>query len=329
MQTEEIVDVSITPEVTKTAAAEARCTERMVPYKQLKVDYDRNPRRKTAYTIDSIGWLARNILTYGLHDALVVSQRADGTLWILKGHLRHAAIGLIRTLGLPEGKPKTDKPAIPVDPKFMEQVKCSVYKGLSLSDEMDLVMDHGQTTPLDRGEKYLAVKRMRLMGFSQQLIADKLQISRSAVSKLDWVAQMPQFVEDALLAEPKLENGEKNPEFFLLTEPHINTLNPIYVKEQRIPGARIKVAGSEFKAKWEEIVAGARVTPVRAMSKDDIIGHAGRTNDPDLRDLLEGIGKNDATLFNNAYQRLSLRLGTPVSDPVAVVIKEGIANAIA
>src|SRR5262249_51319338 len=154
--------------------------------------------------------------------------RTDGTIHLLQGHLRHAGIGLIRNQGMPaKGK---DFPAIDRDANFMPKVKCRVMKGLSMADELDLIMDHGTTTPLDKRELFVAAKNMLRSGFSEQMIAEKLGFkSRGPASMLIRVARMPAVVEEMYMADPKSDG------YIPMTDAAITELYKAYNADQKKP----------------------------------------------------------------------------------------------
>lgn len=292
--------------VSRTDASESNESIRMIPIHKLVLDLGRNPRRMERYSADGeAGEKARSLIQRGLVTAIVVSERADGTIVVLQGHIRVSAMLLVRSVGLPAGTPKADKPTIEPDPHFFDKVRCLVKRGLSLQAEMDLVMDHGESFPLDKREKYQAAARMLRMGFSQDFTAKKLGFkSRGPLAKLSNVAQMPQIVEDLFLADPKAEDYKD------LTDTTIDDLYKAYNADQKLPGARIKVAGPSFNKVLEGFLANGPALRDKSIPRKDLLLVVGQTKDIDLRELLEGVANGDKDMMNSAYERVTIRLET-------------------
>lgn len=303
-----------------TNAADQKETIRYLPFDVIKADHSRNPRFASKYAADGpAGDKARSIHKHGLLNPLLVSERADGSYWLLQGHLRHGGILLIRTTGLPaKGK---EWPAIDRDANFMNKVKCRVMKGLSLADEMDLIMDHGTTTPLDKREMYVAARNMYRMGFTETLIAEKLGFkSRGPASLLIRLARMPQVVEDMYLADPKADS------YVPVTDQMVNDLYKAYNTDQKAPNAKVKEGGKEFNALFEKITSTGKAERKKALPSGDLISLAEVETDGDLRDLLEAIANASKEEAAQALERLRMRL-TPINQlgPVTIV-EEGIAH---
>ena len=267
----ETVDVSAsvpTPEgdgtIEGTDAANAKGKEQLVDFDRIVADHSRNPRLPSKYTADGpAGEKARSIWKHGLLNPLVVSKRRDGSIVVLQGHLRFGGITLIRTTGLP-AIGKDVGTAIPATPSFMQKVKCRVLEGLSLSDELDLLMDHGTQTPLEKREYYVAAKTMLRAGFTEDLIAEKLGFkSRGPASVLVRVARMPECVEAAYMADPKSES------YFPVTDTTINDLFKVYNAEQKRVGSRVKVGGTEFNASWEKVVGEGNAPRIKSLATSE------------------------------------------------------------
>ena len=293
----------VTEEFDRTNAADATETIRMIGYGRLKADHGRNPRTADRYTAaGEAGAKARSLLQRGLIRPLLVSEREDGSLWILQGHIRHAAIGLIRTVGLPAGTPKTEKPAVAAIPDFMDKVKCSVLKGLSLKDELDLVMDHGESFPLNKREKYDAAKKLLNAGFSENFVFKKLGMkSRSPVSKLNHVSKMPACVEAMYVMDPKAEG------YIDITDTVIDTLYVAYNKD-KANGCRLKTEGPEFTKLWEDFLANGPSARAKMIPRTKVLEKAERETDVDFREVLEAIANGDEELLASAAERVRERL---------------------
>lgn len=293
------------PGLDRTDAADANESIRLIPFSKLKVDLVRNPRRVERYTADGeAGQKARSLHTRGLVTALVVSERENGDIYILQGHIRYHAMLLLRTTGLPAGTPKADKPAIEADPKAFDKVRCLVKKGLSLAGEMDLVMDHSESFKLDKREQYTAAVRM-LRYLSEDLTAKKMGFkSRGPLSKLANVSKMPQCVEDAFMADPKSEG------YIDVTDDTIVELFKAYNADlnHKPPLCRIKCAGPNFTKAWESFLANGPTPRNKSVPRTELVALATTTKETDLRELIEGIANGDKDLMNSAYERVTIRL---------------------
>lgn len=320
----EFVNVSATPttepenNIEGTSVGDMKETIKFIDFEKLVPDHTRNPRLESKYTANGpAGDKARSIHKHGLLNPLLVSKRSDGTYAVLQGHLRHGGIKLIRTVGMPaKGK---EWPAIEADPNFMNKVQCRVREGLTPAQELDLIMDHGTTTSLDKREQYNAVKTMYRAGFAEKMIAEKTGKSRGPVSVLIRVARMPQVIEDMYLADPKSEG------YIALSDQAVNDLFKAY-NEDRADGCKPKEAGLKFSAVLEKIVSSGNPPRVKAMPATALVAFAETETDPDIRDLFNAIGENDKDAVNAATERLHIRL-TPFYGKTTVV-EEGIQNVL-
>lgn len=331
----ETIDVSIVPDtaddrtVTPSGAADAKRTNRLVPYDKINVDKARNPRLPEEYAAKKIGWLSRNILLNGLLEDLVLSQREDGSLWLLKGHLRHAAIGILRNEGLEAGTPKAENPAIEKDADFMGQVQCKVYKGLSLRAELDLVMDHGTSTKLSNREVFLSLKIMVKSFFTVTEMALKIRKDRTATGQLVGLLRMPAVVEESFMDEDKNK---------LFTSDFIGKLNAARneddsdSKKATGKGLRPRTFGPKSEKMWEEFVStGKKPGRVNGMKPEDLKTQSTVAEDDDLSDLLISIAENDQKGFEAAMIRLKIRL-RPIHESVTgeavTITEEGITHTV-
>lgn len=284
--------------VVSTNASEAADSIRLVPRSKIKADHARNPRKSRRYSAKELSAIIRSLIAHGLHEPLVLSERADGTLWVLKGHRRLAAIDLIRTEGIAKD---VYGPALAADPNFMDKIKCRVLKGLTIQAEMDILMDHGDIVALDRQEKLMTAQILTRYGFSHDFIAGKLGGSRSNYSNgLARVLAMPDCVQTAYLDE-----SDDAPD---VTQEVLKPLYDAYKEDQKTPGSRIKTAGPKFVAVWEEFLKNGVTKKAKVMARQSILDVASVTTDPDLRDMLQAIADGNGQDLGTSMERLALRL---------------------
>lgn len=319
-------DIVGTGTITGTEAAKAKKRVKSVKFNSIKLDLDRNPRLPgEAYKPSKIGWLARSIFQHGMLEMPTVSQRADGSLWLLKGHLRCMAVKLVRTEGIKAGNPASEFPAIEANPHFMDDIDVIVLTGLTPAEELDLVMDHGMVTKLNKRERYRAGKELRKMGWTQEATAQKLGMSRPAFQKLDAVMRMPQCVEDAYLADPDDKDAKH------INETLINSLYAAYNEDKKSNGFRPKQFGPKSLLVWEDFLKNGVPQRDKAFSADKMKEKAEFEDDHDLQDLFMAIANGKDDDFNAAVARIHLRLvpfgqivppAEPVDDLNATVIEE-------
>lgn len=280
----------------RTEAADAKSREKLVDFKDL-VPHPNNPRLPGKYLVSGpAGGKARSIYQHGLLNPLTVSPQPDGTYLILQGHLRYFGIKLIREHGLP---PIGRDSEIAVLPDFMGKVKCRVVEGLSKQAELDLMMDHGSTTPLEEREYYLAAKELYRGGFSESAIAERLGFSsRNKASILIRIARMPQCVEARFLSDANDLTHEK-----------INALSKVYNDELSKGDCGIKEAGPAFQEAWEAYENGETVAKKKTIKTADFQRLAELESDPDLRDLLISCSKGNLDKVAESLERLRIRLG--------------------
>lgn len=301
----------------RTDAASAKESIRVVNVRDIRVDWDRNPRKHSAYEGPALIALARNIYNYGLNDAPVLSERADKSLWLVKAHRRLKAILMIQTVGLPEGRSKRDEPAVAADPNFCKEIKCRVLKGMTIQDELDMLMDHVTVVGLDDQEKYLSARILTRAGFTHQFIADKIGVSRSNYSNgLARILAMPQCVEDAYLND---KEGAKRP-----TQEVLKSLYAAFQADQKRPGSRLKEAGPEFTAAWERFVSEGIPAKPKMIPREQLKTQATSLKDSDLLDVIQAIIDNQPNDLGNALTRLETRLNAANDNESTRVVSEGI-----
>lgn len=237
-------------------------TLRTIPFGDIHWDYSRNPR--VDYDIEP---LSADIEENGLMEPVTVSERADGSIWGLRGHRRSKAIALIIKRG----------------GKGFDSILCSVHKGLTMAEEIDLIMDHGSQKPLDReDEVYRTVASLFRNDFTELHIAVKCDAlfarakgktpkSRPAALALDdpakraqalkncWrgrlqkyhaVVVMPDCVEEAYLAQCAGEPLEGTPN---LTVDRIKDLYSAFLVDKDANSQIDPISGGpEFKALWKK-----------------------------------------------------------------------------
>lgn len=182
--------------------------------------------------------------------ALVLSERADGTTWLLQGHRRLAAARLVRKRY----------------PDRLETVPCVVFKGLTLADECRMMIDHFLVKDLDRAETYEAIKRLRQSGMSEPEIMRTTGLNRFRVQRAGWVMSAPQVVEDAILA--KLSGKE---EYVPITDVDLQAISAANVadrEEAKTTGIDLPPEGGErFREVWERLMATGKAKPSEPKAK--------------------------------------------------------------
>lgn len=311
--------------IERTEACGANESIRMVDYSKIKVDLVRNPRFMSSYSIESLAWLARSIYKFGLNEALVLSKRDNGELWLLQGVLRYTSIGFLQTVGVKGTKADA---AIEANPEFMAKVKCRVFTGLTQLQELDLVMDHGQRTELSRAEIYMAARTMDRMGLSQSFIAAKFGKHRSVYQKIANVMKMPLAVEDILLTDPKSEGHIDLPDAAITELYKQLNLDKANADAAGTP-LRPRTGGPLFDAALAKFLKDGTGPRVKSMTTSYLMERREKENDADVQDLLLAIATNDKTGLGNALTRLEVRIGANAGDRVGVrVISEGITTTV-
>lgn len=306
-----------------TRVADARETIKMVKYTAIKIS-GMNPRDAKKYTAEGpAADKARSLHKHGLKESLVLSERANGDLILLRGHLRYYGMGLIRTAGLPAIGKGDVWPAIPQDPHFMDTVRCRVFKGLSEVEEMDILMDHKDSVDLDRAEILTAVQSMVRLGYTERLIKEKLSAD-SRPSFYVRLAKLPSCVAEAWR---KYEEDPKSEGAIKITDNAVNKLYSAYTADKDANPAVIKIGGPKFKAQWEEIVATGSPARTKGLPPSDLVALAEGQDDPDLRDVLVSIATGDKMKTGQALERCRIRLQENAG-PRTTVIEEGIARIV-
>lgn len=265
-----------------------------VKFQEVQFDLDRNPRDADNYDIDG---LSVDIEANGIQTPICVSQRQDGVIHLLRGHRRVLAIKAI----IERNKEKATA---------FDKVPAVIYEGLSLSEELDLVLDHSNQKNLTRkSEMYRTVASLLRNGFSELAIAIKCDAlfarmvgkepeSRAAALKLTdpteraaalkdlWrgrmqelhnIARLPCIVEEHWLRQ----NGVPDPDG-LYNAPRLTTvrLQKLYTAHLADKKAEAEIddyaGGPSFDAKWQVFVsedknkANGDSKTVKRMSANDI-----------------------------------------------------------
>lgn len=301
-----------------TNASEANDSIRVIPRSKLKYDRSRNPRLAKRYEAKSLSPLVRSLANHGLQEPITGSERADGSLWVLKGHRRLAAIEMLATVGLEKD---AFGPAVPPIPGFGDKIRCRVLKGLTIEGEMDLLMDHADVLALDKREKLLTAKILTRFGFTHEFIAKKVGSSRSNYSNgLARILAMPSCVEEMYLSEAD--------DALDITQEALKPLYAAYEKDLK-NGGNIKEAGPNFRDAWESFVKDGAAPKVKTMSRKDILSVAGVESDPDLRNLLQAIANGQNHDLGTALERVRLRLANFDTIGTGVqTVSEGIVSTV-
>lgn len=295
------------PTIDTTGVGGLKQESKVLDFVKINRDLDMNPRKATAYSLEKSGWMGRDLYLHGQLEPVLVSQREDGSLHLLRGFIRLTGANHVRTTGIPAVKGDTvNQPAIEADPNFMSKVNALVIKGLSRAQEIDLVMDHGTKTGLSVQEKYQSAKIMTANGFSRALISSKLGFKNVSNynNQIGRILNLPQIVEDNFLSTDK--NAVK------ITQDNLKLLYPAFETDQKQPGAKFKVGGDTFNAAWEKIVLEGNAQRAKSMSRDDIKSVANTVQNPDVRDILQAIHDNDGQGLASAINKVetSIRLTT-------------------
>lgn len=325
------VDVSATPGVDNAKApvdgiGNAKTSVKLIDFKKINVDWIRNPRDNAVYSGEKSIEMGRSLWTVGLQESPTVSLRKDGTVWLIKGHRRYASIELVRTKGLPavrgnEFDAKID--ALLPQPDFMAKVKCIVVEGLSMDDELTLLMDHGRVLLLDRREKFRAIKTMTRQGFSEKKIQLQMGTGRTPIQTACNILKMPQCVEDAYINTAK--------DAPVLNDATITSLFKAYNADKKT-GTKPGEAGPEFAASWEKFVAEGKTARVTPMKPTVLVTMAEQFKDSDLTDLLVAISVGKTEDACDAINRLLLRMVpvgcVPFGSEPHTFQEEGIVNTV-
>lgn len=265
-----------------------------VPFESLAIDLDRNPRDADNYDIDG---LSVDIEQNGLQTPLCVSQRADGTFHLLRGHRRALAIRSIL-----ERNPKAAE--------AFKKVAAVIYEGLSTSEELDLVLDHSNQKNLTRkSEMYRTVASLLRNGFSELAIAIKCDalfarmtnkepdgraaalkltdpseraaalkdVWRGRIQELHNIVRLPCVVEEHWLRQngvPDADNAFQCPK---LTTARIQKLYTAHLADKKAEAEIDDYAGGPaFDEKWQVFVsedkkkASGESTTTKRLSASDI-----------------------------------------------------------
>lgn len=311
------------PTIDNTGVGGMKQESRIVEYTKINRDLDLNPRDHDIYSLEKSGWMGRSLHTYGQQEPVLLSERDDRSLHLLRGFIRITGAGHVRVTGIPAVKgDEKNQPAIPADPNFMNKVNALVIKGLSRQQEIDLVMDHGTKTGLSIQEKYKSAVIMTRAGFSRNLVAAKLKMTISNYNnQIGRILNLPPVVQEHFLSDKK--------DAIKITQDVLKVLYPAFETDQKASGARIRVGGEAFNAAWEKVVAEGSVKRATVMKKEDITSVANTVVNPDLRDVLQAIRDNDGQGLASAINRVegSIKLTTTTNTGL-VRIESGVETTV-
>jgi hypothetical protein len=309
---------------------EKRSTAKSVLFRNIRCDANRNPREESVYTDSRNTFLARSINDFGFdpNEPISVSQRADGLYWVIKGHRRYHAVKTLIEAGLPAVTGESPSPAVGPNPERFKEIPCLVFKGLTLTEELDLLMDHGGIIKLNEREQVRAAREMTGV-FSHEIIAKKLGMSRSNYTNgIGKLFVLPECVMTHFLTPESKDN--KLPK---LTQAARKILVEEHNKDMKLPDARIRVGGPNFMGAWEKFLKEGAPTTPKAMSRDTIealFGTLSPATDQDIMDLLQAVHDNNTANASTAIARLkmSLKIAGNTVGTNRVTIEEGIVKPI-
>lgn len=248
----------------------------------LRADFARNPRLESNYAVGPKSQLWVDMFANGFRDdkPLVVNLRDDGFLWVLQGHRRFKVVEELAKL----------------DPERFELIPCLIYKGLTLSEEQEKVVDHFGVKLLNEFEVYQAIKSLKMTSnLSEDRIAQLIGKSRGYVQRRLWVATLPKVVEAEWKKKVQADKDDEN--VVNITDKALTALSTANTLDKS-KGQASRAGGPEFAKVWENLVKygtpEGTVKPSKVMEKKMI---------EQMRDMLE----ND-----ELSQLLQWVLGDPV-----------------
>ena len=230
-----------------------------VKFEDIILDNDRNPRMDSSFNIgvlkdekgkDVPSSFISDIFTNGLRSKPVCSERQDKSIHLLQGHRRMTAVTTIRKQF----------------PKMFETIEVIVFTGLSETEELDQLIDHGQTQNLNNFELYRAVKSLTLAGFSEEKVMGKLGLSRGMVQKYTRIMKGPAVMEASFRAHELKEKTELP----LMGVADIVKLASANYADSKT-GKKPEDPGSEFAKAWGNLTAIGKVSsekPIKITFRD-------------------------------------------------------------
>jgi hypothetical protein len=169
-------------------------------------------------------------------------------------------------------------------PNTITEIPCLVFRGLTVQEEMKMLVDQVEVKMLNSFEQYLVVKRLLMAGYSEPQIMAIGQFSRGFVQKRKQIASLPPCVEKAWHEKslPKSKSFFPN-----LTDAQIGNLYTAFMKDV---SADISPEDPEsgFKKLWDGWMEGKPTSDKpKAMTVDQIKEKSLYVKDPILSDLLD------------------------------------------
>jgi len=230
-----------------------------VRFEDIILDHDKNPRMNSSFNIgvlkdekgkDVYSSFISDIFTNGLRTKPVCSERSDKSIHLLQGHRRMTAVEIIRKQF----------------PKMFETIEVIMFAGLSETEELDLIIDHGQVQNLNQFELYRAVKSLTLAGFSEEKVMGKLGLSRGMVQKYTRIMKGPAVMEASFRAHELKEKTELP----LMGVADIVKLASANYADSKT-GKKPEDPGSEFAKAWGNLTAIGKVSsekPIKITFRD-------------------------------------------------------------
>jgi len=146
------------------ASNEARRADAVqVQYESIHIEPDFNLRQAGAELEESIEALTEHIVGSGKYPPLEVRVRAEGGVWVVDGHRRHAAIGRALARGAPLRNPKTGEMLVHV----------VIFEG-NEEDRIARIITSATNKPLKAVEIAEGYKRLRSFNWTPAQIGKKV-----------------------------------------------------------------------------------------------------------------------------------------------------------
>lgn len=179
---------------------------------------------------------------------------------VIRGHRRFTAVTLAR-------KANAD---------LFRKLTCVVYEGLSESEEIALMYDHGGIEQLDELEVYRAIVKLFGAGHSQERVAQLIGMKRGYVQDRIYLWDLPQSVKDEYekrfrpLADGK--SPVKGKDYISFTWADVDKLHVCYNADTE-DGVDPSAPESQTMVLWSSIRDRKKDSPgpnVKSMSKKDM-----------------------------------------------------------
>lgn len=255
---------------------------------------------------DNVNRLEASIRLRGYDQAqpLVVSQHADGTLYTLRGGSRAAAAKRIA----------------------LKTVPCIVLTGLTLADEIPIVLDHTEALDrqkLDKWGEFLSVLAIvtgmgvtgrkaiaTMLGMEIVKVKDGVTTRRPNESRAQWMAQLaqlPQYVREAYRQAP-LFDGDKYKQLKSEQLAGLYTAWSMAKASETNIGKTDEEIGNDpaFRAKWDEVFGSEPATGKSSAPTRKQVAAVASMVDPMIRDaMLLATGQKEGASIDTHLAPLS------------------------